>query len=469
MNKHFMNSNLSTSIGSKRTIFFLFSFFLFLELSAQISQPSIEIQPNKNYGFEPFKPKSTNFSEIYPIQENKIEFIEYRLIVRDQTNHAREDLFNWPKETKESKVYRLNQPEGGKAVINVAFWGVSPKSGTSSTLVLPTQQKNYKISQLFADAISLSASTLIKTDNSHELTLLIVPIPRGSELNMYFKEEINAVHSEFIYILWDKQAIASKPDFNGIVYQSEEFKLPLPKSSTGLILLQLANKTKINYSLQAHQQTISKGIISADNPLNYDAYKTERIVLEKPKGFNLINKGEPDSADYLNPNLVIDAVVGKTDIIQLVPVAFYNVYIDASQIKSKSKTSQILDSITSLPGGFMVFLSNKSQPIVAQNKTDLESLQSELYNITFQAPKVTEDLKSISSRVNFETISRRVGINYYLILSNDIYKSDFMNIKNNLQEQCRCKNAKFTVYLNIPPDELNDNDRFEGVNYIFQN
>jgi hypothetical protein len=434
----------------------------------------VNVEELKEYGLKPFiqygNPKQSE--EFFKINGGKkICFREYLLVNKTQ-NAEQENFFYYDSTTY---AYENQGTEmKGRGVINLGLWGIEPLNNPSSVYAKPSSSSLTNMRGLFTDLMNGTPDYFTGKETNIELHLLVINLlPKDGELYKYFFRQLGTLRGMFVYILWNKQVEPELPDF---LLNRKYCDFPLGNAQAANPTVVQVNLTGIpfpvNYRLICNKSTDREGVISSSS-INFEVFKGAKspigspvkIILEKPRGYNITRSFEEDTSKWVRNSLEI--LLDKPGKVQLKGSKlspFQFIYIDASGFRNYGKLKEFFKE--RLPACFeqhyFLFISNRSSPCIAKRNDEYKEQLGKLINLNPEMPLAGDDLKNLEGKLDFAEILVRNDIEFQMFISDSFYSISFDFFMDKLTEKLNKSQIKTTIYTDY--DERNNSKGYNIIN-----
>lgn len=197
----------------------------------------------------------------------------------------------------------------------------------------------------------------------------------------------------------------------------------------------------------------------------------------KPAKPNLIEAKELQITDYVSPHS-FDSTSYSNERINNFALPYdysgFNLYfldlsdesINRANVKKILENS--LDSVNVYKGNYFVFLSNFNNPIIANPKSDYDSIiLRKIYSITPDLPDVKKDVSSLLESLKLQKNIRKVSrVNLFFIMSDSFYRYQSEKLIEELKNHFINSDVQVYLYMENP---TGDKVEIKKYNYIIQN
>lgn len=162
-----------------------------------------------------------------------------------------------------------------------------------------------------------------------------------------------------------------------------------------------------------------------------------KLILYKPYGYDIKRKEDPWS-DWKNDKIEIAVTDNNIDLYITRLPTYELIYLDIYDLFDLTKASKLIDDKIANRSDFFVFLSNKSEPIIARDSLSLKRLSNMLFMIEPEPPIAGNDLEYLKPHLKRMVLheSRR-PVNFTFVFSRTFGNSAGCNMIINSHEQLK--------------------------------
>lgn len=423
------------------------------DLNFDLSEPMI-LSGDIRYGISPHP------NELQLVEELLIK--DYVLIYEEELNK-----YDFYYEESDSLVdVIVTSPDSyPRAVINIGFWGVTPKKQNSDFLFKSTFfEENPSIVSFLFELVN-SGFIDVPYSKLKDIKLVIVRFKtKGEQTNdpLLYSSMRNRIklQSRYLYVLWDTSV---KPNLPNILKNAEKRSYPMEKS----VFLSFFEKNPLDFSLDienvqqinaeeyAHinligdfpdsldinydivnlvtgKKEVNKSTIASNGikvseelklpllDLGYNEYV--KVTINKPKNYNITLPGELKETNWRKRSYEFPIRNAGNFDLQLSKIPnFYFYYLDVSSLKNRRTViTEIYNQIkqsTEDGDNFFLFVSNGKSPLTASDKEGYYNILSRAGSMMADPPEPKWDVDWMLNNIdwmNILEINKEITIHYYL-------------------------------------------------------
>lgn len=451
----------------------LFVVLLFLGFS-NISKAQISPNPDLNFNLPDSLKLSGDVRYGLSLHPNKPQLIE-ELLIKDYVLCFDKELdkhdFYYDESDSLVDVIVTSPSTLPRAVINVGFWGLSPKKQDRDFMFNPTIfEKEPSIISFFYELVN-SGFVDVPYSKNKDIKLVVIRFKTKDDesknkLLYTAMEDRIKLQSRYLFVLWDTSV---KPDLPNILKDGEIRSYPMEKS----VFLSFFKKNPLDFSMkikdidqinekeyahikfigdfpdsltinydivnkvtgkkEVNKNTIATKGVSIGNELKlplldlgYNEYV--KVTILKPDDYNITLPDEPKETNWRERSIEFPIRKAGSFELRLSKIPNFDFYyLDVSSLKNRRVViSEIYNDIkqkTQDGNNFFLFISNGKSPLIASDKDSYYSILSRAGSMMTDPPepKWEEDwmLKNIEW-LNILKINKKITIHYYLPVN--IYK-----------------------------------------------
>ncbi|MCX6270815.1 MAG: hypothetical protein NTU44_06275 [Bacteroidetes bacterium] len=434
--------------------------------------PEIKVNDLTQYGFKPFIKAGENKQsvEFSTSSSNKrIYFLEYLLV--NKSENGSENFFNYIEDNSE---YENAGPQPAeRAVINIGYWGISPSTDQSAVYAKPSLTKDVKIKNLFKDVLGAVPDYFTGSESVSDLHLLFYYLmPKTGKAYNDFKNEVNTLHSLCIYILWDK---GKEPQLPELLSDKLFLDIPLqqPVSSVKPMVTISVNgiTSPLTYSLVNYKaETVTSTLTGED--LTFPLFNKNKptpgapmkMIIDKPRGYNLTRIYEEDTLDWINDKVEIP--LEKAEKISLVLhklAPFYLIFIDLSGFEDKAKLKVYLNEKMAYcyDKPYLMYLCKGENPMIARQGEAYKTILSRLFALNPETPLGSEATR-LRNILDIPKVLSRNNLNLFLFLSQTFIGISYATFTEKFYENINPSQVECTIFTSY--DEKKQKEKVHYIN-----
>lgn len=355
----------------------------------------------------------------------------YRMTTCNPVNDSCKYLKGWPNNSQD-QTYKIANT-GSRALVNIFFIGFELKEGVNALKAKPTPKELYLTSDYIKDIVIQNEDKIFRNTEPLNASLLLISLPKQAEpvknsIKEFFRRDSIRLHSECFYIIINTANRDLLPNvFKEAQYEEISFGTGTSSQQAsignserehagfGCVVLESKTAKLDFYHLVSMDGTRQRNNFSSPM-INFDPVSWSGLEINKPFGYNIFKKGEPDTTGILEKKFMINPTQGHCDTLDCCPVNFTLVFIDPTN-GNNILINRYIDSIAYQTRGLLlIYLAWRDKPVIAQSPADIENIKAKIFDLTFETAIISKDISRITEMIQLKSIAGRMNIAVHLVL-----------------------------------------------------